>query len=223
MSRRFVAREGSCWTLSYVLHVLLRLLLCCGVVRRISIGRSLVSCLVLRFSRLKWRQQFGLLVRAQPAWWSCGCGSSEVSAYGAYESSAVLSSMAVSARFSEASLCLSGFSLSQGQSGRVSRGASIFPCLLSRLCLISPTRRSGSALRRPGRVLLLGLGRRFRASIWSVEALPARRPRHGDLVLDDASPQPAFLGACLGYASSSLYLSGLCLTINGELKLEETV
>ncbi|CAN7046876.1 unnamed protein product [Brassica oleracea var. botrytis] len=84
--------------------------------------------------------------------------------------------MAVSARFSEASLCLSGFSLSQGQSGRVSRGALIFPCLLSRLCLISPTRRSGSALRRPGRVLLLRLGRRFRASIWSVEALPARRP-----------------------------------------------
>ncbi|KAH0905785.1 hypothetical protein HID58_037612 [Brassica napus] len=134
MSRRFVAREGSCWTLSSVLHVLLRLLLRCGVVRRISAGRSLVSCLVLRFSRLQWRQQFGLLVRAQSAWWSCGCGLSEVSAYGAYESSAVLLSMAVSA---------------------------------SRLCLVSPTWRSGSALRRPG---------------------------HGALVLDGASPQPAFLG-----------------------------
>ena len=102
MSRRFVAREGSCWTLSSVLHVLLRLLLRCGVVRRISAGRSLVSCLVLRFSRLQWRQQFGLLVRAQSAWWSCGCGLSEVSAYGAYESSAVLLSMAVSA----SSVCL---------------------------------------------------------------------------------------------------------------------
>ncbi|CAN7065325.1 unnamed protein product [Brassica rapa subsp. trilocularis] len=79
-------------------------------------------------------------------------------------------------RFSEASLCLSGFSLSQGQGGRVSRGGSIFPCLLSRLCPVSPTWRSGSALRRPGRALLLGLGRRFRASIWSVGALPVRRP-----------------------------------------------
>ncbi|KAF3610688.1 hypothetical protein DY000_02045907 [Brassica cretica] len=75
-----------------------------------------------------------------------------------------------------------GFSLfvwllsSQDQGVRVIHGVSSSLCPLSRICLVSPTWRNGSALRILGQVLLPGLGRWFRVLIESVEALPARRP-----------------------------------------------
>lgn len=51
------------------------------------------------------------MVRAQPAWWSRGCGLSEILAYEVSESLVDQSSMADTAMSLEASLCLSGLSL----------------------------------------------------------------------------------------------------------------
>ncbi|KAH0877952.1 hypothetical protein HID58_065346, partial [Brassica napus] len=115
----------------------------------------------------QWRHQFGLVVRAQPAWWSRGCGLSEILAYEVSESLVDQSSMADTAMSLEASLCLSGLSL---------RKIKVFESFTVRICLVSPTWRNGSALRILGQVLLPGLGRWFRVLIESVEALPARRP-----------------------------------------------
>ncbi|WZZ39317.1 hypothetical protein YC2023_035576 [Brassica napus] len=122
--------------------------------------------------------------------------------------------MADSAPSSEASLCLSGLSF-------------------CKVFMIESFERSGSALRRPGWVLLPGLGRRF----------SELRLGHIASFLGGASPQPVFLGlfdavvvltfaflsilpvdSCgaalaVWYAPSPFHLSGLRIMISGELKL----